>query len=311
MSESGVGQAVLVAGGTGFIGAALCERLMGAGFNVTVLTRNKRRNMPRLHYVTWAPKDMETASTLLAPLIAQHRAIVNLAGKSIASGRWNDRVKRRILDSRLQATQALVRGIELAARKPELLINASAVGYYGSSDGGAMTEANPPGEDFLASVCRQWEQAAQQAETTGIRVIRLRIGVVLGRGGGALAKMILPFKLGLGGPLGSGRQKMSWIHLDDLTRMIGWLLVQSKLSGAVNAVAPNAATNREFSKTLAGVLHRPCLLRAPAFVIRLALGEASDLLLGGQDVRPQAVLDGGFRFQYPELKSALSQLASQ
>jgi uncharacterized protein (TIGR01777 family) len=163
----------------------------------------------------------------------------------------------------------------------------------------------------LASVCRQWEEAAQRAQSLGVRVVRLRIGIVLGLGGGAIAKMLTPFKMGVGGPLGSGRQWMSWVHLDDLTAMILWLLREPRATGPVNGVAPHAVTNKEFSKTLAGVLGKPCFLKTPGFVLRMAMGEASALLLEGQNVQPQVALNGNFQFQYPDLEKALRNLTDK
>jgi len=305
-------QSVLIAGGTGFIGSALCQGLLDAGHDVAALTRRARPSEGRLRFITWAPQDVETAAALLAATIGDYSVVINLSGESIFSGRWSDQVKRRIRESRLQATRSLVRAMELGQRKPRLFINASAVGYYGTHvEDAAIAETSPAGKDFLASVCRDWEQEAERAQILGIRVARLRIGVVLGQGGGALAKMLMPFKMGLGGPLGSGRQWMSWIHLDDLIGMILWLTEQPKVSGALNAVAPHPATNREFSKTLAHVLRRPCFIKTPAFVIRLAVGEMSIVLLEGQKVLPQAALNAGFRFRYPDLEPALRQLLAQ
>lgn len=298
----------LVAGGTGFIGTALCDALEREGRPVTVLTRFGRPGPGRRRYRAWAPDDPASAAAALAQEMESAAAVVDLSGESVVSGRWTAAVKRRILESRVRSARALAGAIERAGKKPELLVSASAVGYYGVRADSPAEESGPPGDGFLARVCRERELAARKAESFGVRVVLLRVGIALGAGGGILGRMLLPFKLGLGGPLGDGSQPMSWIHLEDLVRMILWLAERPGASGPVNATAPNPATNEEFSRTLARALGRPCLLRVPAPLLRLAAGEMAEMLLGGQRALPGAALAGGFKFHFPELEPALRDI---
>ena len=301
-------RSVLVAGGTGFIGSRLCERLVREGCSVTVLTRVSRNSEGPRRYVTWAPDDTTTAASLLARDLEGVSAVINLAGEPVVSGRWGDEVKRRILMSRLNTTRAIVSAIAMAGKKPAVLVNASAVGYYGARVDRPVGEDAPPGADFLAGVCRQWEEEAVKAQFCGVRVVCVRIGMVLEADGGALEKMLPPFKLGLGGPLGSGEQWMSWIHAEDLTELLLRLSDDPSAIGSINGTAPEPVTNEEFSRTLARVLGRPCLFRVPAFVLRLVLGEMSTMLLDGQNAPPKAPRAMGFRFRYPRLEPALRHL---
>lgn len=299
---------VLVTGGTGLIGDALSRLLEERGRGVSVLTRHYRSGSGLRRYVTWAPDDPGTAAQLLAGELEGAEAVVNLAGEPIASGRWSRAFKRRIRDSRLNAAKIVVNALGKCKARPRLLVNASAVGYYGDRNE-AVDEAAAPGSGFLAELCRDWEARAAEAEAFGVRVVRLRIGLVLSAAGGALPRMLRPFRLCLGGPLGSGRQWVSWIHIRDLAGMILWLLDRPDPPGVVNGAAPNPVSNREFSRTLAKVLGRPCLMPpAPAWMLRLALGEMSSLLLEGQPVVPRAAHAGGFSFRFPELEPALRDL---
>lgn len=293
----------VVTGGTGFIGGALCQVLLDDGHEVVVLTRLARPSRHRRQrFVGWSPPD-------LGPWVQEGLdgadGLVHLAGESIVAARWTAEQKRRIVDSRVGSTETLVRAMRQVSRKPPVLVNASAVGYYGPQGDETLDESAPPGSDLLATTCQQWEAAARQAEPLGVRVVRVRIGVVLALDGGALAKMLPPFQRGLGGPLGSGRQWMSWIHRDDLISVIRWALADARVSGAVNATAPNPATMREFARTLGRVLHRPAVLPVPATVLRMLLGEMAQMLLTGQRVMPAAAQRLGFRFAYPELEAAL------
>ena len=231
--------------------------------------------------------------------------MINLAGEPIAAKRWTERQKKRIRDSRIAATKSLVEAISVARGKPSFLVNASAVGYYGARGDEAVTEETPPGNDFLSAVCRDWENEAIQAERFGVRVIRLRTGIVLGRGGGALAKMALPFKLFVGGPLGSGNQWMPWIHLDDEVGFIVFLIQNADAKGAFNVTAPHPERMKDFCRTLGQVMRRPAWLGAPAFAVRLALGEMSGMLLTGQRALPAAAERLGFELKYPTLLEAL------
>jgi hypothetical protein len=232
-------------------------------------------------------------------------AVVHLAGESIAAGRWNATRKSRILNSRVAGTQWVAASIARTNPKPRVLVSSSATGYYGDRGDEVLTESSPLGTGFLAEVGRQWEAAAQPAAAV-TRLVWLRTGIVLSREGGALAKMLLPFRLGLGGRIGSGRQWMSWITLDDLVALIEHALARNALRGAVNGVTPNPVTNREFTRTLGRVLHRPTLFSMPAFAARAAFGAmGQELLLAGQRVQPAAALASGFQFRYPDLQPAL------
>jgi hypothetical protein len=233
-------------------------------------------------------------------------AVVHLAGESIGGARWNPETKRRIGDSRIQGTQLLVETLLGLSKPPGVLVSASAIGFYGSRGEEILNEASSPGEGFLPDLCQRWEQAAQAAASRGIRVVNPRIGLVLSRNGGALAKMLLPFKLGLGGKIGSGSQYMSWITLDDLVGSIRHMILDSDLSGPVNAVSPQPVTNLKFTRALGRALRRPTLFPAPAFALRIALGEMADaLLLSSTRVEPARLHASGYQFLHPELEAAL------
>ena len=291
---------VLVAGGTGFIGRPLCEQLLQQGHDVTVLTRQPALlSNPRLRAVSWEGPEWQR-------IIGEVEGVINLAGESVAAKRWSPTRKRLISESRVQTTRTVVEAIAAQAHKPDVLINASAIGYYGSREDEECTEATPPGSGFLAELCQRWEDEARRAESVGVRVVRLRMGLVLGPGGGALAKMVPPFRWFLGGPLGTGRQWVSWIHRDDVLGLIAWVLARQGVEGAVNATAPEPATMRQVCDTLGRVLQRPSWVPAPAFALRLVLGEMADVLLTGQRVMPGVALRMGYSFQYPELLHALA-----
>jgi len=299
---------IVIAGATGFVGAALCRRLREGGHIVVALTRSPERARARLgdEVETLAWPDGDPAA--LAAGLSGAEGVVNLAGENLAAGRWTASRKRALVDSRLQTTTALVQALSVADPRPAVLVSASAVGYYGDRGDESVSEQSDPGNDFLANLCQKWEAAAAPAAEAGVRLVRLRIGVVLGPGGGALSKMLLPFRLGLGGPLGSGRQWFSWIHRDDLTRLVAFCLENPEAAGAVNGTAPNPVTNAELSRALGKVLHRPAFLPAPAFALRLALGEMSAMLLTGQRVLPEVALRLGFSFDYPDIEAALRQI---
>jgi hypothetical protein len=291
---------VIITGGTGFIGSALCRALAEAGHEITILTRSAR-SANRVQFVTW---DGRSGGDWEKTLDGAD-AVVNLAGASIAV-KWNPAQKERIRASRVDATKALAQAIEKASSRPKVLISGSAVGYYGLHGDEELTEESPAGNDFLAEVCQAWEAAAVAAESLGVRVVRLRIGVVLGEGGGALSALLTPFKMGVGGPTGSGQQWMSWVHRDDVVGLIQFALQRDDAQGALNATAPNPARNREFAQTLGKVLHRPTFLPTPPFAMKLMFGEMADLLLlNGQRVIPAAAQRLGYQFKYPDLMSAL------
>jgi uncharacterized protein (TIGR01777 family) len=281
---------VLVTGGTGFIGAALCHALTGAGHAVSVVTRDPR-----------AALGWEGVSAA----VRESDALVNLAGEPLGSRRWSARQKELIRESRVRATRTLVDAAAAAGPRPRILVNASAVGYYGPRDDEALDESAGPGAGFLADVCRAWEEEARRAEDLGLRVVRLRLGVVLAADGGALARMLPPFRAFVGGPIGSGRQWMSWIHRDDVIGLVVAALGNDGYRGPVNATAPEPVTNREFAKALGRALARPAWLPTPASALRLALGEMAELLLAGQRVLPGVANRLGYQWRYPELGGAL------
>jgi uncharacterized protein (TIGR01777 family) len=293
---------VVVSGGTGFIGTRLTSALVARGHGVTVLTRDASRSRDELHpkiaVVSWA------SGASWEGVVDGADAIVNLAGTNLAT-RWTKAAKGRIVKSRLGALERLHAAVEKAKTRPGVLASASAVGYYGPHGNEELTEEAAPGSGFLATTCVEWEAAARRFTDLGLRVVNPRIGVVLGAEGGALPKMLLPFKAGLGGPVGSGKQWMSWIHADDLVALVIDVLEKPAASGPVNATAPNPARNEDFSKTLGRVLHRPVLMKVPAPALKLLLGEMSSVLLEGQRVLPKRAQELGFQFRHTELDEAL------
>jgi hypothetical protein len=299
------GSMVLVTGATGFIGRRLVAALKERGFELAVLSRDPKRartQLPQAKLIDdWSPqRGLHPVS-----MIEQVQAVVHLAGESVA-GRWSEAQKRAIRDSRVQGTLNLVAAIAQAKTRPQVLVSASAVGYYGDRADETLTEDSAPGNDFLSEVCQAWETEAQRAEEYGVRVVRLRIGIVLGPGGGALEKMLPPFRLGLGAPLGSGRQWMPWVHLDDVSGLIIHALESATLSGPVNATAPEPVRNSEFTKILGRVLGRPTLsLGVPRFVLELMQGNFAQVLLASQRVVPARAQAAGYAFQYATLEPAL------
>jgi uncharacterized protein (TIGR01777 family) len=294
---------ILVTGSTGLIGSALIPLLSADGHTVFRMVRSVSASAE--NEIFWNPQ----LGVLNPAMLEGSDAVVHLAGESIAGARWTPEYKRRLLDSRVQGTRLLVETLLSLSRPPSVLVSASAIGFYGDRGAEILREESPPGTGFLPDLCRQWEQAAQPASKRGIRVVIPRIGVVLSGRGGALAKMLLPFRLGLGGKIGTGRQFMSWIVLDDLVGSIRHMIQDRSLSGPVNTVSPRAVTNLEFTKALGNALSRPTLFPLPAFAARLALGEMADeLLLAGARVEPARLSAAGFQFQYPELRAALGHV---
>ncbi len=294
---------ILVTGSTGLVGSTLIPALTAEGHRVSCLVRLKSKLGIRDTY--WDP----TAGELYSSPLEGLDAVIHLAGENIAGGRWTAARKARIRDSRIQGTRLLSGSLAQLARPPKVFVSASAVGYYGDRADEVLTEQSSPGSNFLAGVCREWESATEPAAQHSIRVVILRLGVVLTLTGGALAKMLTPFRMGVGGIIGSGKQYMSWIAIDDLVRIIIHTLKTDSLNGPINAVAPNPVTNAEFTKTLGRVLRRPTVLPMPAFAARLALGEMADeLLLASARVVPSKLLASGFVFRHPDLESALTDL---
>ena len=294
---------LLITGGTGLIGYALQESLFRQQHRSTIVTRFPEKAAPRFQKGTHIFRSV-------AEIPASHRidAVVNLAGAQIVGKRWTRARKQMIWNSRVEFTQQLVRWLSERRQKPEALINGSAIGFYGDCGEQAVDEHHGVGQDFGAQLCSAWETEAKKAESLGIRVCLARTGLVLSNRGGMLQQMLLPFRMGLGSKIGSGRQWMSWIHISDQIAALELLLNDRNLSGPFNLTAPGAVTNDAFTSTLARVIHRPRFFTAPQFAIRTALGEASELLLGGQRVAPQRLLECGYRFQFSSLEPALRAL---
>lgn len=292
---------IVIAGGTGFIGEPLVRSLLGRG-DVAVLTRDPA-HVRAGRAVLWQPSDGEWTRE-----IADADVVINLAGENIAAGRWSVERKRRLIDSRLEATRALVAALRKAPNPNRTFISASAVGFYGDRADDVMDETSTSGKGFLADLVVKWEEAARAAEAIS-RLVILRFGVVLDTGGGALAKMLLPFKLGMGGPIGSGRQWMSWIDRVDAVRIVEWVIDNRDARGVYNATAPAPVRNREFTAELGRALHRPAILPAPGFAIRAAFGQmGEETVLAGQRVEPKHALTEGFTFQSPTLRAALARI---
>jgi uncharacterized protein (TIGR01777 family) len=275
---------VAITGATGFIGRAVAEHLRSSGHNVRAVSLRGA-----------IPPDA----------LAGTNAVIHLAGEPVAQ-RWTPAARDQILRSRVEGTRVLVAAMR--AQPPQVLISASAVGYYGTRGDEVLIESAPPADDFLGRVAVAWEQEAQAAEPMGVRVARLRIGMVLGPRGGALARMLPPFRLGVGGRLGGGKQWMSWIHIDDLVGLISFLMKESTVRGVFNATSPFPVTNREFTRALAEAVHRPAILPVPEWVLRLMFGEMSQVLLASQRAFPDAAQRAGFIFQHPDIFAALAQL---
>jgi hypothetical protein len=291
---------VLVTGSTGLVGSTLVSFLTTGGHQVTRLVRHAPRAGQA--EVQWDP----AAGSIATPGLEGIDAVVHLAGESIASGRWSAEKKAKIRDSRVQGTRVLCEALAQLVTPPKVLVSASAIGYYGDRGDEVLRENSRPGRDFLADVCQAWEAATAPAAQRGIRVVNVRIGIVLSSAGGALGKMLLPFKMGAGGVIGSGQQYMSWIALDDLVGVIHHALITDSLQGPVNAVAPHPVTNSAFTKTLGRVLRRPTLMPLPAFAARAVFGEMADaLLLASTRVEPAKLKDSGYDFRYPDLEGAL------
>jgi uncharacterized protein (TIGR01777 family) len=298
---------VLVTGATGLIGSALCDALLDRGDEVAALTRDPEkagRGKPEVEWHSWEP----TLERPPAGAFDGVDGVVNLVGEKI-NQRWTEEAKRRIMESRRTATHNLVGAIAGLERRPRVLVNQSAVGYYGDRGDTVVDESAGPGSSFDAEVVREWEKAAHAVESTGVRLVLTRTGQVLDASGGLLSELMTPFKLGLGGPIAGGRQYLSWIHRDDEIGLLLWALDGEGVSGAVNATSPNPATNRDFSKALGRALNRPAAMPVPGFALDLKFGrEFGQVLRGGQRVVPKRALDLGYGFRHPELDEALANL---
>jgi len=298
---------VLITGATGFIGRALVPLLRREGHQLIALVRSVERARSLLGAEVEAVA-LSASAHALREALERSDAVVNLAGEAIMGGRWTKARRRVLVESRVQLTKQLVGAIAEARPRPRTLISASAVGYYGDRGGEVLHESSTGGTDFLAQLCKEWEAAARLAENSGLRVMTLRTGVVLGRDGGALAQMLPPFRLGVGGPVGSGRQYMPWIHLHDLVRVIATALSDDRYQGPVNGAAPEQATSREFARTLGRALHRPAVLPVPPLALKVIFGEASSVLLGSQRVEPWRLRELGFTYRFPMLDQAVADI---
>ncbi|GBO90411.1 TIGR01777 family oxidoreductase [Marinobacter salsuginis] len=296
---------ILITGGTGFIGHVLCRQLLARDYELTVFSRQPPETVKSSCGRVEAVSDLQQLRSHPG-----YDAVINLAGEGIADKRWSETRKQELRDSRIGVTETLVEVIRSWERAPKVLVSGSAVGFYGDQGAATVTEDTSPNDEFTHRLCRDWENAAKPLADDGVRVCFSRTGVVAGPGGGFLERMILPFKLGLGGRLGSGTQYMPWIHRDDVVGALIWMMENPNASGPFNVVSPNPATNAEFTRTLGKVLHRPTLFPAPAPVLKVALGEMARLLLTGQRAIPERLTQEKFEFRYPELEQALSQSVS-
>jgi len=300
---------ITITGATGFIGRRLIELLAsesGAGTPHQLHVLSRRTNIRFGDIAVWISKWDPMAEDPPAESLANADAVVHLAGEPVAQ-RWTPEAKTKIRESRVRSTERLVRALTKLSRRPAALVCASAIGIYGSRGDEVLTESSAPANDYLAEVCRAWEEQAVAAEALGMRVARIRIGVVLGKGGGALEKMLPPFRAFVGGKVGSGKQWMSWIHIDDMAGILRHALM-NPMSGAFNATAPNPVTNEQFTSELAKALSRPALFPVPGFVLKAMFGEMSEILLGGQRVLPRATEAAGYRLQFPVLSEALRNI---
>ncbi|MBL7959646.1 TIGR01777 family oxidoreductase [bacterium] len=299
---------IVLAGATGFIGRKLIQSLIADEHQVVILTRHPAKAAhtfgPSVQTLQWDARSSGDWFTA----VDGADAVINLTGESLAAKRWDETQKQLLLSSRIESTRVIVWAIEKASVRPSVLINASAVGYYGDVPDDTVTENYPASNDFLGILSEQWEDEAYHAVRLGIRVVCLRIGIVLGGGGGALEKMILPFKFFVGGPLGSGKQWFPWIHRDDVIGSIRFVLVNEKITGAVNLTSPNPVTMNDFCKTLGRVMGRPSIMRVPGFVLKLAVGEFAQFLLAGQKAVPDKLLKNKYQFLYSDLEKALRNI---
>ncbi|WP_372982034.1 TIGR01777 family oxidoreductase [Marinobacter sediminum] len=291
---------ILVTGGTGFIGKVLCPELLNRGYELTVLSRQNSDDVRAACGRVETTKDLNQLRSHPG-----YDAVINLAGEGIADKRWSDKRKQELRDSRIGITETLVDVIRSWETPPEVMVSGSAVGFYGNQADAEVTEQTKPHDEFTHQLCRDWENAALALEQDKVRICLSRTGVVAGPGGGFLARMVTPFKLGLGGRLGDGRQYMPWVHRDDVVGALIWMLEQDNASGPYNVVSPNPVTNAEFTKCLGKVVRRPTLFPAPAPVLKVALGEMAGLLLTGQKAKPARLTAQGFEFRFPELQAAL------
>ena len=297
---------IAITGGTGFVGRALTEELLSHEHEILILTRNPDKHKARtgVKYVKWLSDGARPEETLEGI-----HAFINLAGESINSGRWTDERKKRIINSRITSTGEVINIIKALKQKPACLINASAIGYYPSSRTNTYTEASmETADNFLGETVQIWEKEAAKAKQLGVRVAYTRFGIILGKDEGALPRIALPYKMFVGGTVGTGEQWMSWVHIKDIARAVHFVAETEEIAGPVNVTAPSPVTMKEFGKTLGAVMGRPHWIPVPSFALKAAMGEMSSLVLEGQKVLPSVLSEHGFKFKYPELKSALMDI---
>ena len=297
---------ILVIGATGLIGRSLCRFLTADGHTVAASSRTiiKPKDLAISEIHQWDPQ----SGPLPRGALTEVDAVVNVAGEPVDSRRWSYQQKRRIRDSRVITSQNIVEGLRSVDRKPAVFVSGSAVGFYGDRGDEQLIESSSPGRGFMSEVCEEWEHEAGRANDLGIRVVQIRTGVVLSRHGGALKKMLAPFKLGLGGPLGDGKQWFPWIHIDDIAGIFRHAMITASLAGPVNGAAPNPVTNAEFTRELGRALHRPAFLPVPEIALKVLIGEMAEVLFGSQRVLPKAALASGYEFHHPLLDEALEDL---
>lgn len=299
---------IIITGATGLIGKKLSEELFKSGYHIIVFSRDSKRAKDVLkkdyEYVDW---DYRNPSKWVDK-ISESDVIIHLAGINLFAKRWNDEFKKEIITSRKDTTKALADVIKSSSNKPKVFISASGVGYYGDGGDKILTEDSSSGDDFLAEVCKVWESEASEVESVGVRRVSIRTGIVLSTEDGALKRMLLPFKLFVGGPIGNGKQWFPWIHIDDIVGIYKYAAENENLSGAVNAASPNICTMKEFAKTLGKVLNRPSFFSVPKFALKLAIGEAGDVVLMGQRVSVAKLLSSGYKFKFENLEEALKDL---
>lgn len=296
---------IAITGANGLIGAHLTQHFARSGHELTLILR---QSISTIHHQSiWNP----FAGEITAADLEGQDVVINLAGKNVGAGRWTERIKREILSSRILSTELIAKTIAKCQSKPRLLINASAIGFYGNRPGETLTEMSPPGRGFMAEACQKWEQASQAALAAGIRVVIPRIGVVLARTGGALDRMLPLFRSGLGGKLGSGKQIWSWIALPEIASAFDHIIATATLSDAVNLTTPNPVSNELFTELLAKAVRRPAFFAVPEFALKLAMGEMAQVVLDSANVMPQRLLDSGYKFKYPGLPEALFAVLSE
>jgi uncharacterized protein (TIGR01777 family) len=300
---------VIITGATGFIGKALCKQLVEEGYDVVALSRDPKKGSESLPNQVKAIEWDSKTSEGWADHADGSYAIINLAGENIGAGRWTQRKKHKILESRLNAGKAVVQAVEQISNKPRVVIQASGIGYYGDRGDEILEESSSSGTGFLTEVAKPWEESTKKVASFGVRHVIIRTGVVLGSNGGFLSRVLLPFRLFIGGHLGSGRQWISWIHIDDEVRAIRFLMEKEDSQGVFNLTAPNSLTSKDFFSLLGRVMRRPSWLPIPGFVLRPALGEmAKELILSGQRAMPKRLLESGYEFLYPDAESALREI---